>query len=120
MADVVDLFVSERCRLAGTFYLLLCDGQDRVALPVAVDDIQTERPEDCEVLLWPFLEVMRSKPDGGLLLALGRPGPAHLTDLDRQWREAAVHACARVGVRLLGLYVATPEGVLHATAGSDA
>lgn len=115
MADVVDLFVLDSCRRAGALYVLMCDGEDRVVAPVAVDDVPAERPEDCSVLLWPFLEVMRERPGGGLLLALGRAGTPHLTQLDREWGDAAVKTCARVGVRLLGLYVATPDGVLCAT-----
>jgi hypothetical protein len=115
MADVVDLFVLDRCRRAGTLYVLMCDGEDRLRTPVAIDDVPPDRPEDCAVLLWPFLEVARERQGHGLLIGLGRTGTPHLTQLDREWADAAAKACAGVDVRLLGLYVATPEGVLRAT-----
>ncbi len=33
------------------------------------------------------------------------------TELDRAWHATTVEACARHGVRLLGFYLASPQGI---------
>jgi hypothetical protein len=111
--DVVDLLVTQANRHDGAFYILICDDQDRLRVPVAIDEIDPDQPEDCAPLLRPFLEAMQAGPGGGVLLALGRPGSSEVTEVDREWARVAVRACEQAGGRFLGLYVAGPGGVLR-------
>ena len=48
---------------------------------------------------------------GALLFVRGRDGTVRFTDPDRRWHQAAIDACDRAGVRLLGAFLATPAAV---------
>jgi hypothetical protein len=130
--DVVDLFISKADRHRGMFVVLLCDDQDRLLTPIAVDglsgggsldemgDIVDVEPEDCEVMLKPFLLAAQAGTDSGLLLAMGRFGPSDLPEVDEPWAEEAARLCREYGVRLIGFYVATIDGVRRAEVGAVA
>jgi hypothetical protein len=114
-ADVVDLVASEECRIAGALYVLMCDERGRLRAPIAVDDLPFDRPQECALVLQPFLWVLSERPGTSAVLALCRPGPPTLSHLDRRWVEAAVAECARKEVPLLGMYVAVPGAIVCAT-----
>jgi hypothetical protein len=42
VADVLDLLVSPPSRRRGALYLLLCDDADRLPVPVAIDEVESE------------------------------------------------------------------------------
>jgi len=129
--DVVDLFISKADRRRGMFVVLLCDDQDRLLTPIAVDGLSggggdemdgsvDVGPEDCEVMLKPFLLAAQAGTDSGLLLAMGRFGPSDLPEVDEPWAEEAARLCREYGVRLIGFYVATIDGVRRAEVGAVA
>jgi hypothetical protein len=130
--DVVDLFISKADRRRGMFIVLLCDDRDRLLMPVAVDGLSGSGsvddlggivdvgPEDCEVMLKPFLLAAQAGTDSGLLLAMGRFGPSDLPEIDEPWAEEAARLCREAGVRLIGFYVATADGVRRAEVGAVA
>lgn len=109
--DVVDLFVRDADRAGGCVSLLLCDGAGRLIQPVTVGEIPARAtPADRRLLFDGFLGHL-----GGSLqevvVAIGRAGSTRLTDGDREWHQAALSAGERSGVRVLGVYLATPAGV---------
>lgn len=116
MADVVDLFVSEQSRHCGALYLLFCDEQDRVTVPMVFDDVDVGQPKDCQQRLVPILEMAGQRlPGGSVVAALGRPGLSRVTATDLEWMAGVRGACERVSMRLLGFYVAVPDGILNGT-----
>jgi hypothetical protein len=129
--DVVDLFISKADRRRGMFVVLLCDDQDRLLTPIAVDGLSgggvdemdgsvDVGPEDCEVMLKPFLLAAQAGTDSGLLLAMGRFGPSDLPEVDEPWAAEVARLCREYGVRLIGFYVATTDGVRRAEVGAVA
>ncbi|TCC23082.1 hypothetical protein [Kribbella speibonae] len=130
-ADAVDLMVSLGDRRRGTLTVLICDPDARylatvlVGLPEsaatdlrrdpqlgpAIDGHPPSLAELCGTALDPVIPAVHTAPGTGLILALGRPGPAGLTDVDSQWAHAATTICEAAGIRLLGFYSATKDGV---------
>lgn len=128
-ADVVDLMVSLGDRRRGILAVLICDPgnhyQATVAIELPADAIPPDTtPADrstfavgpspaqlCGTAMYPIIPAVRTAPDAALILALGRPGPARLADLDNQWSQAATAICGAAGVRLIGFYVATKDGI---------
>ncbi|TCC08130.1 hypothetical protein [Kribbella soli] len=119
-ADAVDLMVSLGDRRQGTFTVLICDPNNHYRATVAID-----LPPDftlgsspsgnpaylCATALHPIIPAVHTAPGTALVLALGRPGPARMADLDAQWAQAAATICQAAGIRLLGFYVATKDGI---------
>jgi hypothetical protein len=129
--EAVELFISQADRHREMFVVLLCDDHDRLLMPVAVDGLSGGSvdeiggivdvgPEDCEVMLKPFLLAAQAGTDSGLLLAMGRFGPWDLPEVDEPWAEEAARLCREYGVRLIGFYVATADGVRRAEVGAAA
>lgn len=67
--------------------------------------------ELCGTAMDPVIPAVHTAPGTALVLALGRPGPARLPDLDNQWAQAATTICRAAGIRLLGFYVATKDTI---------
>lgn len=112
-ANVVDLMVSFGDRARGTLTVLLCGSDDRFRSTVIVE-LPSPGPtptELCETALGPIIEAVRTAPGTALVLALGRSGSGSPTDADDQWATAARGNCAAAGIRLLGFYVATRDGI---------
>ncbi|WP_371403093.1 hypothetical protein OHA10_35020 [Kribbella sp. NBC_00662] len=65
----------------------------------------------CANALAPLVPAIQTAPGTGVILALGRPGPARSPALDHQWAQAATAICQAADLRLLGFYIATSEGV---------
>lgn len=113
-ASVVDLYVTEGDRRSGVFSALLCDEKSRFIASIQLDlpDYADDPPTDtCEEVLDPVIPALQLRPDGALLLALGRPGPGMPVPLDLGWSRAATHLCRLADIRLLAFYVATPGQV---------
>ncbi|HZX03207.1 hypothetical protein [Kribbella sp.] len=113
-ANVVDLMVDIGDRYRGTFTVLLChsDGRYRSTVIVELPPPGQDSPAKlCETALGPIVEAVRTAPGTAVVLALGRSGPEGSTDADDQWAAAATETCAAAGIRLLGFYIATRDGV---------
>ncbi|MFC6159671.1 hypothetical protein [Kribbella jiaozuonensis] len=65
----------------------------------------------CANALHPLVPAIQTAPDTGVILALGRPGPARSPALDNQWAQAATTICQAADLRLLGFYIATRDGI---------
>lgn len=110
-ANVVDLLLGVEDRRSGALALMLCNDQGHGVQPLVLTDVSEGSPvEDLRRLLDLLLPVV-GETDGGLLVGRGRRRGLLPTELDRSWHRAAVERCARHGVRLLGFYLAAPEGV---------
>jgi hypothetical protein len=109
LADALELW--ERGEHGVRF--VLCDGTDRVRLHCPVDGLPPESdPDDCAHAVSVFATALaEGEDDGSLLVVLTRPGDDAVADADRVWFHAAHEVCAKVGVRLLGVHLATPTGM---------
>jgi hypothetical protein len=121
-ADVVDLMVSRGDRRRGTLTVLICDPDDHYVatmtielppncIPSRADPTSASPAELCGTALHPVIPAVHTAPGTGLVLTLGRPGPARLPDLDNQWAQAAIAICHAAGIRLLGFYIATKDDI---------
>lgn len=108
-ADVVDLVVRESDRVTGCVTFLLCDGRGRMIQPVTITEIDAGSGEPDE-LVELFLGDLAGGI-GGLVVAIGRPRGHVPDDAARAWHEAAISACRRHDVPLIGTYLATVHGV---------
>jgi hypothetical protein len=118
VADVLDLCVTEASRTAGGLYLLLCDTDDRLVQPVAIDDVPPDcGVQDCERLLGTFAGMLAELREGyALMVAIARPGDPQPTPADLRWLSVAQRVCRRTAVRLVGVHVVTPTGQHKLTA----
>ncbi|MFC7580988.1 hypothetical protein ACFQ23_01870 [Schaalia naturae] len=108
-ADVVDLVMGERDRVADSLAVIVCDAEHRIAgNPIMVDETH-----------WRCSNADRHLYVGSILEALSAPAvlvaagtrtdlPA---DLARAWRETLVAQCRRTGTTLLGFYVCALDTV---------
>ncbi|MDX6264181.1 MAG: hypothetical protein QOH84_5869 [Kribbellaceae bacterium] len=113
-ANAVDLFVTEGERRRGVLAALICDRRARFRTSILLDlprDSPLASPKSCIRALAPLIPVLEGRPDGALILALGRPKPDPPSDHD--WTQAAIHTCRTASIRLLAFYLATPTD-LHA------
>jgi hypothetical protein len=106
VADVVDQLIGDCERLSGAVLFLLCDEDDRIVVPVVIDEMPAkppahERRQCIEV-------VTRAMVGGGgsVLIVIARSGRAAVTAADRLWLSDAIEVC-RDRVRLLGVHVST-------------
>jgi hypothetical protein len=117
--DVIDLLVGDQDRATGTIHVLLCDESGRLLQPCAVTAgglAGDESVADTErrALIDPFATALAAQhPNGGLIVALGRPGATTETATDRRWQQAAEATCRQHHLRLLGCAVATRGGVFR-------
>jgi hypothetical protein len=123
-ANAVDLFVTEGERRQGVLAALICDRRARFRTSILLDlprDAPLASPKSCIRALAPLIPVLEGRPDGALILALGRPKPDPPSDDD--WTQAAIHICRTASIRLLAFYLATPTDLhavpLHATPPPD-
>ncbi|WBQ08093.1 hypothetical protein [Kribbella sp. CA-293567] len=108
-ADVVDLYVSVGDRRQGVLSALLCDSGARFLAAIHLDlpeRAPLTSPKSCAKALAPLIPALQLRPDGALLLALGRPTRDPTSD--RAWLEAARKTCETASIHLLAFYIATP------------
>lgn len=111
-ADVVDLFVRDEDRLAGSVAVLLCDGEHRLLQPVLVTmDTDAVPLADKHLVVKRFTDLVAHGVAASLLLAVARPKGAWVTDGDREWHDVAIRGCRAAGVDLIGLFVVTRHTV---------
>lgn len=111
VADVLDLLVSPVARRRAALCLLLCDDADRLLVPIAIDELESEQtPRQRADLVATVLDLSaRTAPAGALLAAVVRPGGLSASDDDQSWAEAVATA-AGGRTRLLGVHLVTPDG----------
>lgn len=111
VADVLDLLVSPVARRRAALYLLLCDDTDRLLVPIAIDELESEQtPRQRADLVATVIDLSaRTAPVGALLAAVVRPGGLSSSDDDQSWAEAVATA-AGGRTRLLGVHLVTPDG----------
>jgi hypothetical protein len=113
-ADVVDLCLNEGDRRLGLLKVIFCDEQDRFHGCVDIelrDRLGQLHLTDCRTALKPVVAALDANLRIGVVLALGRPGPEVWPPIDNEWAEAATAVCDEADIRLLALYVATPDHV---------
>jgi hypothetical protein len=110
-ADVIDLILGIDERRSGALALMLCDDADRGVQPIVLSDLPPESPATAVRTLLDLLLPIVGENHGAIMLGRGRRRGLTPTDNDRAWHQATIEACARHGVRLLGFYLASPDGV---------
>ncbi len=111
-ADVIDLVVTNRDRVAGAAYVLLCGPTDRLLQPCAITDFEQAPPPEPREVIEPFARIVADTiVGGGIVLAVARDGRSGVTDSDRRWHQSAIEVCRKYGIRLVAVAVATPRGV---------
>lgn len=109
--DVIDLILGIEDRRAGALAIMVCDDLDRGVQPLVLSDLPHDQGTD------PLREVLElllptvGKEHGAVLIARGRRRGTLPTDDDRAWHQTAIDACSQHSVRLLGFYLATPDGI---------
>lgn len=111
VADVLDLFVTERDRQQGALFILLCDEHDQLAIPTACNDPDPfASAAQRESAVRTILQGGAVLGNGSFLVAVARPGALDIRDGDQAWAEAAAAAATDGPLRLLGVHVVTPLG----------
>ena len=110
-ADVIDLILGIDERRSGALALMLCDEGDRGVQPIVLSDLPPGSPAVEIRSLLDLLLPMVGEANGAILLGRGRRRGLMPTDNDRAWHQTTIEACARHQVRLLGFYLASPDGV---------
>jgi hypothetical protein len=110
-ADVVDLMLGIGERRSGALGIMVCDSLDRGVQPLVLGDIPEDAPPEPVEKLLDLLLPTIAEEGGSVLVSRGRRLSLVPNDVDRAWHQAAIDACAKHAVRLLGFYLATPTGV---------
>jgi hypothetical protein len=110
-ANVIDLILGIDERRSGALALMVCDEADRGVQPIVLSDLPPDAPAVEGRRLLDLLLPMVGETNGAILLGRGRRRGLTPTDNDRAWHQATLEACARHKVRLLGFYLASPDGV---------
>ena len=118
VADVLDLVVMDRDRYAGGLGVLICDGHQRLTVPVMISDLDDlasdeERRTGLDTIACSIRGFDLSEAGGsgrpGIHLAIARRDGLSITSGDRAWQRAALAVCAE-DIDLLGVHVVTCEG----------
>ena len=118
LADVLDLVVMERDRRAGALGVLICDGHQRLALPVMISDLDDAADDDdrrkgLETIAMAVRAFDLGDAGGtgrpGIHLAIARRDGLSITRSDRSWQRAARSVCGD-DIDLLGVHVVTCDG----------
>ena len=110
-SDIIDLILDLDQRRGGALALMLCDEADRGVQPIVLSDLPSDAPATDLRSVLDLLLPMIGEAHGAVLVGRGRRRGLMPTDDDRAWHQEAVEACRRHGVRLLGFYLASPDGV---------
>ncbi len=113
---VVELVVGAHARADGCVGVLVGDEHHRLRQPVVLTDGVGAPPGRGDghgaVTLLDLLLPAVHRDGGSVLVVRGRPGGGVPDDRDRAWGQEVVTACARHGVSLLGVVLATRDGVV--------
>jgi hypothetical protein len=110
-ADVVDLILGDEARAGGAIAFVLCDHAGRGLQPVVLSDVPDDADSQGMRQLLDHLLPIVAEAEGAVLIGRGRRGGLTPTDADREWHQLAISACAAHGVRLLGYYLASADGI---------
>ncbi|WP_457253087.1 hypothetical protein [Pedococcus sp. P5_B7] len=110
-SNVIDLILDLDQRRGGALALMLCDEADRGVQPIVLSDLPSDAPATDLRSVLDLLLPMIGADHGAVLVGRGRRRGLMPTDNDRAWHQETVEACRRHGVRLLGFYLASPDGV---------
>ena len=109
-AGVLDLFIPERDRHDGTIVMLLCHDSGRLMQPVLVNDVPPRLPSPEKTRTWDGLLHAAAGCRASVVLAVGARRSRLTTDVVA-WVDAARTSCAAANVPLLGIYLASRDGV---------
>lgn len=112
-ADLVDSVVDLDDIVRGSLLFYLCDARRLPLAPVMICDVPLTAPPGETLEHW--LGHVSQVCDGEtptLVFARARPGQSFVLDHDREWHQAAVHACAATGIPLLHSFVITQHAVV--------
>lgn len=112
-ADVIDLMIGDEARASGCIGVMVCDSQDRGIQPIVLTDVPDSADSGGLRQLLELLVPIVAEDGGSVLIGRGRRRGAAPTDLDREWHQQAIDSCAASGVRLLGFYLATRDGIFR-------
>lgn len=91
---------------------MVCDSHDRGIQPIVLTDVPDDADSSGLRQLLELLLPIVAEDGGSVLIGRGRRRGSAPTDLDREWHQQAIESCAADGgVRLLGFYLATRDGV---------
>jgi hypothetical protein len=110
---VIDLIVTDQARSEGATYVLLCHEGGRLMQPIWLPD----EPHTVDVgqVQGGLVRLLTEAAGAGVrdvVMAIARPGRPDATPRDRDLRAAFEGACLTTGVRLLGVAIAAPTGVV--------
>jgi|SoimicmetaTmtLPC_FD_contig_31_9801654_length_1039_multi_2_in_0_out_0_2 hypothetical protein len=109
--DVIDLILGIEDRSTGALGIMVCDELDCGIQPLVLAELPDDEGADPLVDVLDMLLPTVAHEHGSVLIGRGRPDSSVPTDDDRAWHQAALDACARHRVRLLGFFIATPGGL---------
>ena len=112
LSRVLDVACASIASPDGTLCVLVCDEDDRLVQPIAIDTLADApgEPEERVRLLGNLMDGLATlAPAGSVLIAVARVGGLSATEDDVCWADAASRACAG-RIRLLGVHVVTPDG----------
>lgn len=119
IADVLDIYVGVRDRMAGSLLILICDEQRRPVQPVIINDIDADVPGGEHLPLVHIAEhVADLRPEATVLCAIARPGRTRVTKTDRRWAQALERVFAG-RLELLGVHLITLDGSIPIAANVD-
>jgi hypothetical protein len=119
IADVLDIFVGVRDRMAGSLLILICDDQRRPVQPVIINDIDAAVPGGEHLPLAHIAEhVADLRPDATVLCAIARPGRTRVTKTDQRWAQSLGRVFAG-RLELLGVHLITLDGTIPIAANVD-
>lgn len=93
--------------------VLVADDLARLVLPIAVDDVPADPPQDerIDALTGLFEQLAGLDRVHGVALAVGRLGHPNPRGNDFGWHDALAQCARAAGLTCYGTYVATPYGV---------
>lgn len=93
--------------------VLVADDLARLVLPIAVDEVPADPPQDerIDALAGLFEHLADIERVHGVALAVGRLGHPNPRGGDFGWHDALTQCCRSAGLTCYGTYVATPYGV---------
>jgi hypothetical protein len=112
LEGVVDLITTDRSRVDGATYLLLCHHNRRLLQPVCLPD-EPRLVDPSEVGERVSLALAEAARHGvhDVVMVIARPGRPSATPRDHDLRAAFERACLDAGVTLHAVAVAAPEAV---------
>ncbi len=112
IANVLDLFVDLRARLAGCLLILVCDEQHRPVQPLLIEQFDAAPPAAYRAALERMAATIgAANPHASILCALGRSSRLRVTATDQGWRRELESAFAG-RAEFLGVHLITVDGSL--------